>query len=242
MKIPQTTLFLLALITTIHALALPESFESFAESSNALFKRRGGGGGRSGGGFSGGRTSHSSSSGSSRTLGSSNRGGLTSSGSGPQPRIYGGGSYYPGGASSPYRSGSTAPGGVKPAFIGAAGLGIFPGVWLYGAYAYHYPGLYYYHNHTSNQNETKPVECLCSKYSECGCDSNNETDYVSSVANNNTVARVANVNDKSTLVINGTLPNGTTAASAAPGFRQGLAGLDGWSVVVAGVAYTMWFM
>ena len=242
MKIPQTILFLLALITTIHAFALPEAFEAISESSRELFKRRGGGGGRSGGGFSsGGRTSGSSGSSSTRTLGTSNKGGLTSSGSGPQPRTYGGGSYYPGGAAAPYRAGSASPGGIRPTFFPAAGLAFFPGVWLYGAYSYHYPGYYMYHNQTSGQNETRPVDCLCGRFSECGCDANNETDYVSSVANNNTVARVANVDGDSTLVINGTLPNGTTAASAAPSFRQGLAELSGWWLVVAGVVYTIWF-
>ena len=86
------------------------------------------------------------------------------------------------------------------------------------------------------------MNCYCGRFSECGCEANNETDYVTSIANNNSISRVANLNGKSTLLVNGTLPNGTTAASAAPSFRQGLAGLSGWSVVVAGVVYTMWFM
>lgn len=62
------------------------------------------------------------------------------------------------------------------------------------------------------------------------------------MANNNSVARVAQVDGQQRLVLNGTLPNGTTAASAAPALRQGMAGLAGWSVVVAGVFYTMYLM
>ena len=68
------------------------------------------------------------------------------------------------------------------------------------------------------------------------------TDYVTDVANNNSVARVAQVDGQQKLVVNGSLPNGTTAASAAAGLRNSLAGLSGWSVVVAGVVYTMYLM
>lgn len=242
MKIQQTILFLLALVTVVHALAFPASFETFAEFSKEIFKRRGGGGGR-GGGFHGSSSSGSRSSGSrSSSLGSttSNKGGYTSGGTGLQPRPYRGGAYYGGGAASPYRSGSRSPGGVAPVFLGGAALGVFPGLWLYGAYAYAYPHPYYYHNDTSSQNETRPVECLCARYSECGCDSNNETDYVNSVANNHTIARVAEVNGTETLLINGTLPNGTTVASAAGSVKQGVLEMSGWWVVVAGVAYAMY--
>lgn len=65
---------------------------------------------------------------------------------------------------------------------------------------------------------------------------------MTSVANNNSIARVAQVDGQQKLVLNGTLPNGTTAASAAPAFRQSLAGFGGWAVVGFGVVYTMWFM
>lgn len=245
MKLPQTLFWLLAFITTIHALALPTAFESVTEPAKALWKRKGGGGGRGGGFSSGGsRGGGSSSSARESRLGSStsNVGGRTSSGTGIQPRAYGSGAYYGGGARAPYKSGKTSPGGIAPVFLGGAALGFFPGVWLYGAYAYSYPHPYYYHNATSGQNETRPVECLCSRFQECGCDARNQTDYVNSVANNNTIARVADVNDTDTLVINGTLPNGTTVASAAgPGVRQGLLEMSGWWVVLAGVGYAVWF-
>ena len=248
MKIPQAFLLLIALVTTIHALVLPDATELISESSRQLFKRRGGGGGKggsSGSSGSGGSKGGSTSSGSSSShLGSSssNTGGRTSSGTGAQPKAYGGGAYYGGGAAVPYISGHVSPGGIRPAYIGGAGLLFFPGIWLYGAYAYNYPQEYTYHNDTTNTNQTRPVECLCANYNECGCDSNNETDYVDSVANNKTIARVAEVDGVQKLVINGTLPNGTTVAGAAGSFRHGIAEMSGWWVVIAGVVYTIWFM
>lgn len=235
MKISQAILFLFTLITTIHAFALPD-FNAIADSTKQLIKRKGGGG-RGGGG---GRTSSSSSSSSSSsrlTRPNSVAGGTTTAGSGPQPRAYrGGNTYYPGGAPVPYKAGNPTPGGVNSRFIGAAGLGIFPGVWLYGAYAYSYPGHYLYHNRTSNQNETHPMECLCGRFQECGCNANNQTDYVTDIANNNTVSRLATVDGVKTLVVNGTLPNGTTAASGAPAFSQSMS-MAGWGVIAAGVTF-----
>jgi hypothetical protein len=255
MKLNQALYFLLTFVTTIHALALPTSFESLAESSKELFKRKGGGGGGGKGGGGGsssssssssrGGSSSSSSSSSGLTSSSSNRGGATSAGSGVRPS-YGGGAYYGGGARQPYNSGGRSPGGINPVFLGVGALAFFPGIWLYGAYMYPYGHPYTYHNTTSNRNETHPVQCYCGEYQECGCDNNTDSSYLNSVANNNTVSRVVNVNGTDTLVVNGTLPNGTTAAggtdSAAGSLRQGLLEMSGWWVVVAGVAYTMWFM
>jgi hypothetical protein len=66
---------------------------------------------------------------------------------------------------------------------------------------------------------------------------------VNGIANNQTVSRVADVNGTSTLVINGTLDNDTTSTtSGAATFKQGLVEMSGIWIVVAGVAYTMWFM
>lgn len=139
MKLSQSILFLLTLFTTIHAFALPGSIEEFTEAVKQLTKRRGGGGrgggggGRSGGGGGGSRTF--------ATRPNSMAGGTTPGGSGPQPRLYSGGNtYYAGGAPVPYRSGATSPGGISPRFLPAAGLGFFPGIWLYGAYAYPWGG------------------------------------------------------------------------------------------------------
>ncbi|TKA78337.1 hypothetical protein B0A55_03614 [Friedmanniomyces simplex] len=256
MKLPQTLLFLLGIITTIHALALPSSLDTIADASKELFKRKGGGGGHgssgggSSGGSSGGKGGSTSSSGSSgsrsgASASTSNTGGRTSAGSGVTPS-FGGGRYYGGGAAAPYTAGSRSPGGVAPYLLAGGALAFFPGIWLYGAYAYPYYGAHTYHNNTDNQNETRPIQCYCAQYAECGCDNNTDSSYLNSVANNNTVSRVADVNGTETLLINGTLENGTTASggtsSAAGSFRQGLAEKSGWWVVVAGVGYTMWLM
>lgn len=130
--------------------------------------------------------------------------------------------------------------------LGGAALGILPGVWLYGAYAYSYPGYYHYYNTSANRNESHPIECLCGARAECGCDPQNETSYLNDVANNNTMARLSDINGTQTLVINGTLENGTTAPggsdSAASSFEHGFLESSGLWVVVGGVLYTMFFM
>lgn len=248
MKTPQVILLLLTLITSIHALTIPTSFED----ASHLFKRKGGGGGggRGGGGFSSGssgggsRGSGSTSSGGSR--GGSRSGGVA--GVGPQPRTYAGGSYYGGGAATPYRSGSRSPGGVSPFLIGGAGVGFLgAGALAYGAYYYYpYHGYYAYHNNSANENQTRPVDCYCGRYAQCGCDSRNETDYVNSVANNQSVARVADVNGTDTLLINGTLPNGTTVAQAGESkaalLSSGLGQIGGWAVIGGAVAWGVLLM
>ncbi|TKA76493.1 hypothetical protein B0A55_02892 [Friedmanniomyces simplex] len=250
MKIPQTLLLLLGIITTIHALALPSSLDTIADASKELFKRKGGGGGHgssgggSSGGSSGGKGGSTSSSGSSgsrsgASASTSNTGGRTSAGSGIAPS-------FGGGAAAPYTAGSRSPGGVAPYLLAGGALAFFPGIWLYGAYAYPYYGAHTYHNNTDNQNERRPIQCYCAQYAECGCDNNTDSSYLNSVANNNTVSRVAVLNGTETLLINGTLENGTTASggtsSAAGSFRQGMAEMSGWWVVVAGVGYTMWLI
>lgn len=247
MKVQQTLLYLLGFITTIQALAMPAAFNNLVDSSSELYKRKGGGGGRSGGGgsssssssSSGGRTSSSSS-------GGSSRGGSTSSGSGT-PRSYGGGSRYAGGAATPYRAGGTPSGwrGPAPLLLGVGALALFPGLWLAGAYSYRYnedrPVTYY--NETSGQNETRRVQCLCAENAECGCDDTDDQAYLNEVANDKAVSSVRN----NTLYINGTLEEGTTApgtssSAAAGSLIQKLLEASGYWPVVAGVAYTMWFL
>lgn len=68
-------------------------------------------------------------------------------------------------------------------------------------------------------NETKPVTCYCALYAECGCDDDGTTTFLDSVigtgdyfALNQTLITVADVNGTSTILLNGTLPNGTTAS------------------------------
>jgi hypothetical protein len=67
-------------------------------------------------------------------------------------------------------------------------------------------------------NETLPVICLCQENSVCGCDENDDPAYISDLvgngsyaALNKTLVTVSDVNNTRTLVLNGTLPDGTTA-------------------------------
>ncbi|KAL0465374.1 hypothetical protein QR685DRAFT_138692 [Neurospora intermedia] len=149
-----------------------------------------------------------------------NGGGATKYGSGPKP-AYGGGRYYGGGAVQPYQSGMRSPSGIRPFALGA-GIGllaVWPAVWLYGAYMYPYHNLYTYHNQTSDQDETRNVTCACDPYLVCGCDDNTNTTYIDSLigngsysALNHSLITVATVDGTDYLLINGTLPNGTTAS------------------------------
>ncbi|PYI04478.1 hypothetical protein BO78DRAFT_431295 [Aspergillus sclerotiicarbonarius CBS 121057] len=218
-----------------------------------LAKRRGGGGG-SGGGRSGGRSgsggSSSSSSGrtgsggsSSRTSSSSNVGGSSRSGSGTRP-MYGGGYYYAGGARTPYTSGARSPSGVAPYYLPAAVIPFYyPGIWAYGMYVYPYSHGYHYVNDTTHQNESMPMACTCQKYLECGCDDNANSTYYQSLFNgsqplNTSMTRVVGVNDTETIYINGTLPNGTTAAESSSAAACPTA--QGYWMMVAVVVGTVW--
>ncbi|SPQ18009.1 dbbdb5a0-9ef0-4ec8-ad23-f2250980fed9 [Thermothielavioides terrestris] len=208
------------------------------------------GGGRGGSsGSSGSSSSGSSGSGASggRGSSSSNAGGRTTTGSGPAP-VYGGGRYYSGGAAVPYTAGSRSPSGLVPAFFIGSALAFWPGVWLYGAQLYHFNHPYSFYNASSKQNETKPVTCGCDPYNECSCDENGDNQYMKDLVGNGSYAglnksviNVANVNGTSTILINGTLPNGTTAAggsespNAAGDGLHGLLQHAGWWPVVATV-------
>ncbi|KAI9762505.1 MAG: hypothetical protein M1835_008004 [Candelina submexicana] len=206
--------------------------ERFDETLNGdLEKRRGGGGSSGGGGRGGGSSSSSSGSSSSGSSssgssssggargggvagtgagsGSSNAGGATRTGSGVTPG-YGGGAFYGGGSRTPYRAGSRSPLGLAPFLLVGAGLAIFPGLWLYGAYAYPYSSPYNFRNRTSNENQTLPITCLCQEYSVCGCDDNNNSTYLDGIlgngsmaALNDSLARISDVNGTRTLVLNG---------------------------------------
>ncbi|KAJ4128286.1 hypothetical protein NW754_002278 [Fusarium falciforme] len=215
-----------------------------------LFKRRGGGGGGRGGGGggsqSGSRSGGSSSSfknngGSSRT---SNVGGGSRGGSGPQPN-FAGGRYYPGGAVAPYRSGNRSPGGgILPFVLVGSALAFWPGVWLYGAYMYPYTHQYHFHNDTSDRDEIRDVVCGCGQYEVCGCDDNNDTAYYDQLigngsweALNKSVVTVAEYKGKMAILINGTLPNGTTVpeqnSPAGLGMRDMIEALGYWPAVAA---------
>lgn len=108
---------------------------------------------------------------------------------------------------------------------GAALFLIMPGIWLYSVYPYNFNNPYRFRNQ-SMQNETfpngtnmsLPVTCLCQEYQVCGCDENDDQMYLkdlvgngSYAALNKTLVTVSDVNGTQTLVLNGSLPNGTTA-------------------------------
>ncbi|CZS95128.1 uncharacterized protein RCO7_05870 [Rhynchosporium graminicola] len=69
-------------------------------------------------------------------------------------------------------------------------------------------------------SETKPVTCLCAEYAVCGCDDDGNYTFLDSIIGdgdyfklNTSLVNVANdANGTSTIYLNGTLPNGTTAA------------------------------
>ncbi|KAG8667527.1 hypothetical protein FPOAC1_012360 [Fusarium poae] len=199
-----------------------------------LYKRRGGGGGGGRGGSSGGgsrggssgsrggssssgsRGGSSSGGGSSSSRGSSS--GSSRSGSGSGSGSSGGRS---GGASRPYAARGPSPSGIRPVLLGAgvAALAFWPGVWLYGAYMYHYPNSYRYYNETSEEEEDRPILCACSAEASCGCDQDDNTNntalYDELIGNgsyehlNKSIVDVAEVNGTTTILINGTLPDDT---------------------------------
>lgn len=242
--------------------------DKLREDQHEFWKRRGGGGGGgrgggggssgsssgSSGGSSGGSTGGSSGGGSVGGSSGSSAGGRTATGSGARP-AYGGGRYYGGGAAVPYRAGSPSPGrSITPIFFAGAFLAFWPGLWLYGAHMYSYPRPYSYYNQTAAKNETKPIICACAENSVCGCEDNEDRQYLNELvgngsydALNKSVINVADVNGTSTLLINGTLPDGTTAAggegdsnSAGDGLRTLLVNAGCWPLVatVAAIAFT----
>lgn len=89
-------------------------------------------------------------------------------------------------------------------------------MWLYGAHSYRYDDDYRFHNETTDENEKLPVICACDPYNPCGCEENNDTEYQQDLVGtgaydqlNHSQVTVAEVNGTKTLLINGTLPNGT---------------------------------
>ncbi|GKT91763.1 conserved glycine-rich protein [Colletotrichum tofieldiae] len=176
-----------------------------------------------------------------------NAGGATRTGSGPAP-AYGGGKYYGGGAAVPYRAGA-ARGSMVPFFlVGGAALAFWPGLWLAGAHMYPYSHPYRYYNETARENQTKAVLCGCAEDLPCGCEENNATDYMNSLLGNGsynglnkTVVNIGEVNGTETILINGTLPNGTTAAGGdeevgSAAFRTAVETLGFWPVAVVVLA------
>ncbi|TVY81605.1 hypothetical protein LSUE1_G005017 [Lachnellula suecica] len=97
-----------------------------------------------------------------------------------------------------------------------------------------------YARQDSGVEQTKPVSCLCGTYDVCGCDDNSNTTFLDSVIGDGTnlnasLVSVADINGTSTILINGTLPNGTSASGGtenANGAARMLGNLGGYWVMV----------
>ena len=113
-------------------------------------------------------------------------------------------------------------------------------------------------NSTTTSNGTTqvfPVVCLCQQYSVCGCDDNSDSAFLQSLLPNNTaqptlndtLIRISDVNGTRSIVLNGTLPNGTTASggtddpSGAAPSRMVLRYARWWSVLVM-IIGMIWFL
>lgn len=136
-----------------------------------------------------------------------------------------------------------SPAGILPFFLAGGLLAFWPGTWLYGANVYHFRGdddddddetslddledgyMYNFFNSTTDRNETIAVLCGCSPESVCGCDEEEDAEeFLAEVIGDGSydalaedVATVAEVMGVNTLLLNGTLDNGTTASPAAGG-------------------------
>ena len=101
------------------------------------------------------------------------------------------------------------------------------------------------------------MQCLCQQYSPCGCDDNDNSTALDDMIGdgsdqNSSAARITNVNGTKTLVLNGTLPNGTDnstdggmtdpSASAAVGMRQMVLEGSGFWLMGAVVGATVWLL
>lgn len=107
---------------------------------------------------------------------------------------------------------------------------------------------------TEGANQTKPVTCLCAVYSECGCDDNGNTTFLDTLIGDGTysnlnlsVINVADINGTSTIILNGTLPNGTSVSGGTEDAITGsaakmLVNVAGYWVMVALVGATVWLV
>lgn len=88
-------------------------------------------------------------------------------------------------------------------------------------------------------------------YSACGCDNNTNTTYLdtlvgngSTADENSTLIHIGEVNGTKTLIINGTLPNGTngTSTSTSGAAGRNLLEYSGFWLVGAIVGATVWLL
>jgi hypothetical protein len=183
---------------------------------------------------------------------SSSTGGRTTTGSGVAP-AYGTGRFYGGGTTVPYRAGTRSTGGIAPFMLGdgLAAIAFWPGAWNHLPYLYPHEQPWHYQNKTSGRDETKPVLCGCGPYQECGCDDNADQAYIDSIIGNGnygslnrSLVSIGDVNGTETILINGTLPNGTTASggtkspNAAAGRMYMTKGAGWWPALAIAVVMT----
>ena len=93
------------------------------------------------------------------------------------------------------------------------------------------------------------MTCLCQMYSACGCDNNDDSTYLDSILGNgsasdqnNSLVNVANVNGTKTVVLNGTLPNGTDNSSPSGAIKNIIIEDSGFWVIGAIVGATVWLL
>ena len=93
-------------------------------------------------------------------------------------------------------------------------------------------------------------------YSACGCDNNSNTTYLDSLVGNgsaadenSTLIHIGIVNNTKTLIVNGTLPNGTndtddssTSPTTSGAVRQNMLEHSGFWLVGAIVGATVWLL
>jgi hypothetical protein len=107
---------------------------------------------------------------------------------------------------------------------------------------------------TSGASQTKPVDCLCAARAECGCDDSGNFTVLDSLIGDGTYANlnfslvnVVDINGTSTIVLNGTLPNGTTTSGGTEDVNGESAAIhnaqsSGYMALVAMVAFMVYFI
>ncbi|KAL8965218.1 MAG: hypothetical protein Q9197_006622, partial [Variospora fuerteventurae] len=96
-------------------------------------------------------------------------------------------------------------------------------------YNYPYTNSYRFRNGTRNRTTTEkrqeqdvvmlPITCLCQEFNPCGCDDNEDTTYLDPIIGdgtnlNSSLVHIGPVNGTQTVVLNGTLPNGTDSSDS----------------------------